>query len=160
MRILLSSQRKRWSTHLSLWRSSRIQASLRVSQSDWSAGSWGCLLRPSTGKKTMRPFPTLGSEWGKHCLETLCSCQNKPVGKVAKRVFESSLPSMHQDATGYVCLLIQPTKKEDAGWYTVSAKNEAGIISCTARLDIYGERTPFTFLIFIINYSQKVILPS
>uniref|UniRef100_UPI003AAA8F0A myopalladin n=1 Tax=Centroberyx gerrardi TaxID=166262 RepID=UPI003AAA8F0A len=47
--------------------------------------------------------------------------------------------SMHQDATGYVCLLIQPTKKEDAGWYTVSAKNEAGIISCTCRLDIYAQ---------------------
>ncbi|XP_045067447.1 myopalladin isoform X4 [Coregonus clupeaformis] len=46
--------------------------------------------------------------------------------------------SIHQDATGYVCLLIQPTRKEDAGWYTVSAKNEAGIVSCTARLDIYG----------------------
>ncbi|KAM3863002.1 myopalladin [Diretmus argenteus] len=47
--------------------------------------------------------------------------------------------SMHQDATGYVCLSIQPTKKEDAGWYTVSAKNEAGIISCTSRLDIYAQ---------------------
>uniref|UniRef100_A0A3B4A252 Ig-like domain-containing protein n=1 Tax=Periophthalmus magnuspinnatus TaxID=409849 RepID=A0A3B4A252_9GOBI len=46
--------------------------------------------------------------------------------------------SMHQDVTGYVCLLIQPTTKEDAGWYTVSAKNEAGIVSCTCRLDIYG----------------------
>ncbi|KAL0964227.1 hypothetical protein UPYG_G00321090 [Umbra pygmaea] len=47
--------------------------------------------------------------------------------------------SIHQDATGYVCLLIQPTRKEDAGWYTVSAKNEAGIVSCTARLDIYAQ---------------------
>ncbi|XP_022051989.2 myopalladin isoform X1 [Acanthochromis polyacanthus] len=47
--------------------------------------------------------------------------------------------SMTQDATGYVCLLIQPTTKEDAGWYTVSAKNEAGIISCTCRLDIYAQ---------------------
>uniref|UniRef100_A0A8C7U987 Ig-like domain-containing protein n=1 Tax=Oncorhynchus mykiss TaxID=8022 RepID=A0A8C7U987_ONCMY len=47
--------------------------------------------------------------------------------------------SLHQDATGYVFLLIQPTRKEDAGWYTVSAKNEAGIVSCTARLDIYGK---------------------
>ncbi|CAL8257121.1 unnamed protein product [Lota lota] len=47
--------------------------------------------------------------------------------------------SMHQDATGYVCLLIQPTRKEDAGWYTVSAKNEAGIVSCTSRLDIYAQ---------------------
>ncbi|XP_062989129.1 myopalladin isoform X2 [Elgaria multicarinata webbii] len=47
--------------------------------------------------------------------------------------------SMHQDATGYVCLLIQPSKKVDAGWYTLSAKNEAGIVSCTARLDIYAQ---------------------
>ncbi|XP_055083027.1 myopalladin isoform X2 [Periophthalmus magnuspinnatus] len=47
--------------------------------------------------------------------------------------------SMHQDVTGYVCLLIQPTTKEDAGWYTVSAKNEAGIVSCTCRLDIYAQ---------------------
>ncbi|KAF2979148.1 hypothetical protein EK904_007140 [Melospiza melodia maxima] len=46
--------------------------------------------------------------------------------------------SMHQDTTGYVCLLIQPAKKADAGWYTLSAKNEAGIVSCTARLDIYA----------------------
>ncbi|XP_051009118.1 myopalladin [Acomys russatus] len=47
--------------------------------------------------------------------------------------------SMHQDTTGYVCLLIQPAKKSDAGWYTLSAKNEAGIVSCTARLDIYAQ---------------------
>ncbi|XP_066475576.1 myopalladin [Tiliqua scincoides] len=47
--------------------------------------------------------------------------------------------SMHQDATGYVCLVIQPAKKVDAGWYTLSAKNEAGIVSCTARLDIYAQ---------------------
>ncbi|XP_044071265.1 myopalladin isoform X2 [Siniperca chuatsi] len=47
--------------------------------------------------------------------------------------------SITQDATGYVCLLIQPTTKDDAGWYTVSAKNEAGIVSCTCRLDIYAQ---------------------
>ncbi|GLD53277.1 myopalladin-like isoform X1 [Lates japonicus] len=47
--------------------------------------------------------------------------------------------SMTQDATGYVCLLIQPTTKDDAGWYTVSAKNEAGIVYCTCRLDIYAQ---------------------
>ncbi|XP_074532073.1 myopalladin [Halichoeres trimaculatus] len=47
--------------------------------------------------------------------------------------------SMTQDATGYVCLLIQPTTKDDAGWYTVSAKNEAGVVSCTCRLDIYAQ---------------------
>ncbi|XP_060237822.1 palladin isoform X2 [Meriones unguiculatus] len=47
--------------------------------------------------------------------------------------------SMHQDNRGYVCLLIQGATKEDAGWYTVSAKNEAGIVSCTARLDVYTQ---------------------
>ncbi|XP_053441958.1 palladin isoform X3 [Nycticebus coucang] len=48
--------------------------------------------------------------------------------------------SMHQDSHGYVCLLIQGATKDDAGWYTVSAKNEAGIVSCTARLDVYISR--------------------
>uniref|UniRef100_A0A8C6FV49 Palladin n=1 Tax=Moschus moschiferus TaxID=68415 RepID=A0A8C6FV49_MOSMO len=47
--------------------------------------------------------------------------------------------SMHQDHHGYVCLLIQGATKDDAGWYTVSAKNEAGIVSCTARLDVYTQ---------------------
>ncbi|XP_069487490.1 palladin isoform X2 [Ambystoma mexicanum] len=47
--------------------------------------------------------------------------------------------SMHQDNYGYICLLIQGSTKEDAGWYTVSAKNEAGIVSCTARLDVYTQ---------------------
>uniref|UniRef100_A0A3Q3W410 Ig-like domain-containing protein n=1 Tax=Mola mola TaxID=94237 RepID=A0A3Q3W410_MOLML len=47
--------------------------------------------------------------------------------------------SIAQDATGYVCLLIHPTTKDDAGWYTVSAKNEAGVVSCTCRLDIYAQ---------------------
>ncbi|XP_006081942.1 palladin isoform X3 [Myotis lucifugus] len=48
--------------------------------------------------------------------------------------------SMHQDNHGYICLLIQGATKDDAGWYTVSAKNEAGIVSCTARLDVYISR--------------------
>uniref|UniRef100_A0A8C9S1D9 Palladin n=1 Tax=Scleropages formosus TaxID=113540 RepID=A0A8C9S1D9_SCLFO len=47
--------------------------------------------------------------------------------------------SMHQDNHGYICMLIQPATKEDAGWYTVSAKNEAGIVSSTARLDVHSE---------------------
>ena len=49
---------------------------------------------------------------------------------------------MHQDQHGYVCLLIQGATKDDAGWYTVSAKNEAGIVSCTARLDVYSKYLP------------------
>ncbi|XP_046691968.1 palladin isoform X1 [Silurus meridionalis] len=47
--------------------------------------------------------------------------------------------SMHQDNFGYLCMIIQPALKEDAGWYTVSAKNEAGIVSTTARLDVHHQ---------------------
>ncbi|KAK6493914.1 palladin [Huso huso] len=47
--------------------------------------------------------------------------------------------SMHHDNYGYICMIIQPATKEDAGWYTVSAKNEAGIVSSTARLDVYTQ---------------------
>ncbi|XP_023809661.1 palladin isoform X4 [Oryzias latipes] len=47
--------------------------------------------------------------------------------------------SMHQDNCGYLCMIIQPASKEDAGWYTVSAKNDAGIVSSTARLDVHTQ---------------------
>uniref|UniRef100_A0A7N6AHB1 Palladin n=1 Tax=Anabas testudineus TaxID=64144 RepID=A0A7N6AHB1_ANATE len=47
--------------------------------------------------------------------------------------------SMHQDNCGYLCMIIQPALKEDAGWYTVSAKNDAGIVSSTARLDVHTQ---------------------
>uniref|UniRef100_A0A8C3TXX2 Palladin n=1 Tax=Catharus ustulatus TaxID=91951 RepID=A0A8C3TXX2_CATUS len=56
--------------------------------------------------------------------------------------------SMHQDNYGYICLLIQGTTKEDAGWYTVSAKNEAGIVSCTARLDVYSNFSSIINILF------------
>ncbi|XP_077463340.1 palladin isoform X2 [Stigmatopora argus] len=46
--------------------------------------------------------------------------------------------SMHQDNCGYLCMIIQPARKDDAGWYTVSAKNDAGIVSSTARLDVHA----------------------
>ncbi|KAM4730138.1 myopalladin isoform 2-T2 [Anableps anableps] len=58
---------------------------------------------------------------------------NETISKTKSRV------SMTQDTTGYVCLLIHPTTKDDAGWYTVSAKNDAGVVSCTCRLDIYAQ---------------------
>uniref|UniRef100_A0A8C6XVD4 Palladin n=1 Tax=Naja naja TaxID=35670 RepID=A0A8C6XVD4_NAJNA len=54
-------------------------------------------------------------------------------------IYNTDRVSMHQDNHGYICLLIQGATKEDAGWYTVSAKNEAGIVSCTARLDVYSK---------------------
>ncbi|XP_017279809.1 myopalladin isoform X2 [Kryptolebias marmoratus] len=58
---------------------------------------------------------------------------NETISKTKDRI------SMSQDATGYVSLLIQPTTKDDAGWYTVAAKNDAGVVSCTCRLDIYAQ---------------------
>ncbi|XP_015235562.1 PREDICTED: myopalladin isoform X2 [Cyprinodon variegatus] len=58
---------------------------------------------------------------------------NETISKTKSRM------SMNQDTTGYVCLLIHPTTKDDAGWYTVSAKNDAGVVSCTCRLDIYAQ---------------------
>ncbi|XP_026135593.1 myotilin [Carassius auratus] len=44
--------------------------------------------------------------------------------------------SLSQDASGKQCLVIDPVIKSDAGWYTVSAINEAGMSTCNARLDV------------------------
>ncbi|XP_056626125.1 myotilin isoform X2 [Triplophysa dalaica] len=44
--------------------------------------------------------------------------------------------SHSQDGSGTQCLLIDPVLKSDAGWYTVSAINEAGMSTCNARLDV------------------------
>ncbi|XP_031645708.1 myotilin isoform X2 [Oncorhynchus kisutch] len=48
--------------------------------------------------------------------------------------------SLYQDSTGSQCLLIERLVKSDAGWYTLSAINEAGMSTCNARLDV-GTRT-------------------
>lgn len=48
--------------------------------------------------------------------------------------------SLYQDGTGSQCLLIERLVKSDAGWYTLSAINEAGMSTCNARLDV-GTRT-------------------
>ncbi|KAK2890612.1 hypothetical protein Q8A67_013255 [Cirrhinus molitorella] len=44
--------------------------------------------------------------------------------------------SLSQDGSGKLCLVIDPVIKSDAGWYTVSAINEAGMSTCNARLDV------------------------
>ncbi|XP_005989386.1 myotilin isoform X2 [Latimeria chalumnae] len=44
--------------------------------------------------------------------------------------------SLFQESTGKMCLLIHDVNKKDAGWYTVSALNEAGVSTCNARLDV------------------------
>ncbi|KAM9356656.1 uncharacterized protein myot isoform 3-T3 [Symphorus nematophorus] len=48
--------------------------------------------------------------------------------------------SLYQDGSGRQCLLIERVMKPDAGWYTLSAINEAGMSTCNARLDV-GTRT-------------------
>ncbi|XP_027136887.1 palladin isoform X2 [Larimichthys crocea] len=48
--------------------------------------------------------------------------------------------SLYQDGSGRQCLLIERLMKSDAGWYTLSAINEAGMSTCNARLDV-GTRT-------------------
>jgi len=40
------------------------------------------------------------------------------------------------DNTGRICLLIHNANKKDAGWYTVSAVNGAGVATCHARLEV------------------------
>ncbi|XP_062380847.1 myotilin isoform X2 [Sardina pilchardus] len=49
---------------------------------------------------------------------------------------DPSRMSLTQDHSGQLCLLIDQVKKSDAGWYTVSAINEAGMSTCNARLDV------------------------
>ncbi|XP_034037731.1 myotilin [Thalassophryne amazonica] len=50
--------------------------------------------------------------------------------------------SLYQDGSGRQCLLIEPVMKSDAGWYTLSAINEAGMSTCNARLDVGTRTTP------------------
>ncbi|KAK9406528.1 myotilin [Crotalus adamanteus] len=50
--------------------------------------------------------------------------------------FNTDRISMFHDAAGKICLLIHDVNKKDAGWYTVSAVNEAGVATCHARLDV------------------------
>uniref|UniRef100_A0A8C9NEG1 Myopalladin n=1 Tax=Serinus canaria TaxID=9135 RepID=A0A8C9NEG1_SERCA len=131
-----------------------------LSQSD--AGTYTCLATNKTGQNSFSLELTVVAKEVKRApmfLEKLQNCgvpEGYPV-RLECRVVGMPPPifywkkdnetipsnrermSMHQDTTGYVCLLIQPAKKADAGWYTLSAKNEAGIVSCTARLDIYAQ---------------------
>ncbi|XP_046871086.1 palladin [Hypomesus transpacificus] len=44
--------------------------------------------------------------------------------------------SLYQDGSGRQCLLLERVEKVDAGWYTLSAINEAGMSTCNARLDV------------------------
>ncbi|XP_026213515.1 myopalladin isoform X2 [Anabas testudineus] len=50
--------------------------------------------------------------------------------------------SLYEDGSGRQCLLIERVMKSDAGWYTLSAINEAGMSTCNARLDVGTRTTP------------------
>lgn len=56
------------------------------------------------------------------------------------------LYSLYQDGSGRQCLLIERVMKSDAGWYTLSAINEAGMSTCNARLDV-GCKSSCVFLL-------------
>uniref|UniRef100_A0A8D3CMZ7 Ig-like domain-containing protein n=2 Tax=Scophthalmus maximus TaxID=52904 RepID=A0A8D3CMZ7_SCOMX len=49
---------------------------------------------------------------------------------------DPSRMSLYQDGSGRQCLLMERVMKSDAGWYTLSAINEAGMSTCNARLDV------------------------
>ncbi|XP_063817678.1 myopalladin isoform X1 [Pseudophryne corroboree] len=149
-------------THKMLIRENGIHSLLIDPLSQADAGTYTCIAMNKTGQNSFSlELSVMAKEVKKPpiFLEKLQNCgvpEGHPV-RLESRVVGMPPPvfywkkdnetipahrqriSMHQDTTGYVCLLIQPARKEDAGWYTLSAKNEAGIVSCTARLDIYAQ---------------------
>ncbi|XP_053307021.1 myopalladin isoform X2 [Spea bombifrons] len=149
-------------THKMLVRENGIHSLLIDPLSQADAGTYTCIATNKTGQNAFSlELSVMAKEVKKPpiFLEKLQNCgvpEGHPV-RLESRVVGMPPPvfywkkdnetipaykermSMHQDTTGYVCLLIQPARKEDAGWYTLSAKNEAGIVSCTARLDIYAQ---------------------
>ncbi|NXU70367.1 MYPN protein, partial [Oreotrochilus melanogaster] len=148
-------------THKMLVRETGVHSLLIDPLSQNDAGTYTCLATNKTGQNSFTLELTVVGIMIIHMQtlqlmegEQLSKNASLPVHKETKPQISESIirkysdalisdlflyKSMHQDTTGYVCLLIQPAKKADAGWYTLSAKNEAGIVSCTARLDIYAQ---------------------
>ncbi|XP_021094141.1 myotilin isoform X2 [Heterocephalus glaber] len=56
--------------------------------------------------------------------------------------FNTDRISLYHDNTGRITLLIKDVNKKDAGWYTVSAVNEAGVTTCNTRLDVTARANP------------------
>uniref|UniRef100_A0A5F8GQ88 Myopalladin n=1 Tax=Monodelphis domestica TaxID=13616 RepID=A0A5F8GQ88_MONDO len=150
------------STHKMLIRETGVHSLLIDPLTQKDAGTYTCIATNKTGKNSFSLELTVVAKEIKKAPVFLEKLQNSGVPEghpvrlecrvvgMPPPVFywkkdNETIPftreriSMHQDTTGYVCLLIQPAKKSDAGWYTLSAKNEAGIVSCTARLDIYAQ---------------------
>ncbi|XP_028917263.1 myopalladin isoform X2 [Ornithorhynchus anatinus] len=149
-------------THKMLIRETGVHSLLIDPLTQNDAGTYTCMATNKTGQNSFSLELTVVAKEVKKApvfLEKLQNCgipEGHPVRLECRVVgmpppvffwkkdnetipFTRDRISMHQDTTGYVCLFIQPAKKSDAGWYTLSAKNEVGIVSCTARLDIYAQ---------------------
>lgn len=74
--------------------------------------------------------------WGQFCLHVLTCWYNN-------HMTVSLFHSLYQDGSGRQCLLIERVMKSDAGWYTLSAINEAGMSTCNARLDVGSKSSSF-----------------
>lgn len=71
--------------------------------------------------------------------ETSCFSQESSGSKCESDCVPVPLHSLYQDGSGRQCLLIERVVKSDAGWFTLSAINVAGMSTCNARLDVTGE---------------------
>ncbi|OXB74727.1 UNVERIFIED_CONTAM: hypothetical protein H355_001559, partial [Colinus virginianus] len=169
-------------THKMLVRETGVHSLLIDPLSQNDAGTYTCLATNKTGQNSFSLELTVVAKEVKKApmfLEKLQNCgvpEGYPV-RLECRVVGMPPPvfywkkdnetipsnrermSMHQDTTGYVCLLIQPAKKADAGWYTLSAKNEAGIVSCTARLDIYEFSAAYSVFVTSAQWHHQIPQP-
>ncbi|KAJ8352673.1 hypothetical protein SKAU_G00241490 [Synaphobranchus kaupii] len=96
------------------------------------------LLRPPTFVQKMLNSRALEGDTIRLECQVVASPPPQLYWKKDKEMFQidPSRMSMYQDNTGRLCLLINRVEKADAGWYTVSAINEAGMSTCNARLDV------------------------
>uniref|UniRef100_W5KQK2 Palladin, cytoskeletal associated protein n=1 Tax=Astyanax mexicanus TaxID=7994 RepID=W5KQK2_ASTMX len=139
------------SAHKMLVRENGVHSLVIEPVTNRDAGVYTCIASNRAGQnsfslelivaaKEMHKAPTFIEK-----LQNTCRVSGVPFPQIFWKKENESIThntdriSMHQDNFGYLCMIIQPALKEDAGWYTVSAKNEAGIVSSTARLDVHTQ---------------------
>ncbi|NWI44782.1 PALLD protein, partial [Picathartes gymnocephalus] len=127
------------SSHKMLVRENGVHSLIIEPVTSRDAGIYTCIASNRAGENSFSLELTVAGNTFMLSFQTE-NCQDSMKKENMSDSFSTFLLiSMHQDNYGYICLLIQGATKEDAGWYTVSAKNEAGIVSCTARLDVYTQ---------------------
>ncbi|XP_061090180.1 myopalladin isoform X2 [Conger conger] len=96
------------------------------------------MLRPPTFVQKMQNSRALEGDTVRLECTVVASPPPQLYWKKDKEMFhiDPNRMSMYQDNTGRLCLLINRVEKADAGWYTLSAINEAGMSNCNARLDV------------------------